>query len=75
MEQNSNQVAFGLIVVGAFFSFTREYLAKYYVRLHGWLTKQETDQRLVVAVRTYLMLIGMLFTIVGLLALLGVIPL
>lgn len=75
MNQEPNAVAFGLIVVGAFFSFTREFMAKYYVRFYGWLTKRETNPRLVVAVQTYLMLIGMMFSIVGLLALLGIIPL
>jgi hypothetical protein len=73
MNQELNSVAFGLIVMGAFFSLGREVLSKVYLRLHGWLTKKkEGTERLQKGVQTYFMLTGMIFTVVGLLSFFGV---
>jgi len=75
MNQEPNSIAFALIVMGAFFSLGREYLARVYVKLHGWLKKKQLDERLLRGVQTYLMFTGMIFTIIGLLGLMGVLSL
>ncbi|MBN1595088.1 hypothetical protein JW933_04090 [candidate division FCPU426 bacterium] len=75
MNIDPQPAALTLLVVGAFFSLSREYLAKWYVRIYGWLRKQKTDMRLEKGVQVYFMLTGMFFTVLGILGWLGILPL
>jgi len=61
-----------LIVIGSLMSFGREYLSEVYVRLHGWLRKQTPPARVKPAVTLYLMITGMVLTVLGVLRMLGV---
>ncbi len=73
MPQESNTLALALIIVGALLSLGREYLTTWYIKIYAWRTKRQPAERLPAGVRTYLMLTGMVFTIIGLLGLFGLI--
>ncbi|MCD4813269.1 hypothetical protein K8S19_06205 [bacterium] len=73
MNHDPSPVAFGLVVMGALFSLGREMIAKGYIRMYRWIKKKETDNRLQKGVEIYLMMTGMIFTIVGLLGMFNVI--
>ncbi len=75
MSQEVSPLALALIIVGAFLSLGREYLTALYIKIYAWRTKRQPDGRLPAGVRTYLMLTGMIFTIIGLLGLFGLIRL
>ncbi len=71
MPQETSTLALALIIVGALLSLGREYLTAWYIKIYTWRTKRQPDERLSSGVRTYLMLTGMVFTLVGLLGLFG----
>ena len=73
MPQEADPLALALIIVGAVLSLGREYLTNLYIKIYYWRTKRQPDKRLPAGVRTYLMLTGMVFTIIGLLSLFGLI--
>ena len=73
MPQESSPLALALIIVGALLSLGREYLTVLYIKIYAWRTKRQPDKRLSAGVRTYLMLTGMIFTIIGLLGMFGLI--
>jgi hypothetical protein len=70
--ESAQNIGFVLIVVGSIFSFGRDYLSNLYVRLHAWLKKRPLNEKLVPAVRLYLMMTGSVFILAGVLKLLGI---
>ena len=68
----AQNTGFVLIVIGSILSFGRNYLSRFYILFHGWLRKQAPNERLKPAVTLYLMMTGTLFTIFGVLELLGI---
>jgi hypothetical protein len=73
MPTETNNTALGLIVVGALLSLMRELLTKWYLALYRWWRKKEPSPRLAPVFQMYLMLTGMMLTVMGLLWLLGVV--
>lgn len=61
------------ILIGAVLGFGREALADWYFKLHAWLWKREPNPRLRLALRLYLVFTSMIFTVAGILGLLGIV--
>lgn len=73
MPSEANHTALGLIIVGALLSLMRELLTTWYLNLYRWLRKSEPNPRLGPLFQMYLMLTGMMLTIMGLLWLFGIV--
>ncbi len=75
MPSETNNTALGLIIVGALLSLMRELITKWYLALYQWLRKKPPNPRLGPLFQMYLMLTGMMLTVMGLLWLFGVVKL
>lgn len=73
MQESMNNIAFGFIIVGAALSLGRDYWSAMSMKLYSKIKKRAYDERLAKAVAIYLMLTGMIFTIIGLLGMFNVI--
>jgi len=71
--EGTNPVALVLVVIGAFMGFGREWLTKFYVWFFKRRRREEPHPRLVAATRLYLVFTSLIFTVVGMLGLLGVV--
>jgi hypothetical protein len=73
--ENASPVAFTLVVVGAAMGFGREWFTRWYAWVFTRLRRQDPHPRLVAIMRLYLVFTGMIFTVMGMLGLLGIIKL
>jgi hypothetical protein len=72
MEQTTSPLALTLVILGAIMSFGREPLTRGYLKLFTWLWRREPAPNLPNVLRLYLVFTGMIFTLAGLLGLLGI---
>jgi hypothetical protein len=72
---NPSPIAFTLVVLGAAMGFGREWFTKLYVWIFTRLRKEQPHPRLVAIMRLYLVFTGMIFTVMGILGLLGIVRL
>ncbi len=72
MTGPTNWTALVFIVIGAGMAFGREPLTKFYLWLYQRRRGGEPQPRLALAMRLYLAFTSLIFTVVGLLGLLGI---
>ncbi len=70
--ENSNPLALTIILIGALMGFGRDVLTTFYLWVYKQWRKQDAPARLGVGVRLYLVMTSIIFTMVGLLGLLGI---
>jgi hypothetical protein len=72
MDQ-TNPTALALVVIGAIMGFAREPLTRVYAWLFERLRRVEASPRLLAITRLYLVFTSLIFTVAGMLGLLGVV--
>ena len=70
---NPSPIALGLVVIGAIMGFGRDWLTRFYVWCYRQLRKTDPPPRLAAITRLYLVFTSLIFTIMGMLGLLGII--
>jgi hypothetical protein len=72
MDQ-TNPTALALVVIGALMGFGREPLSRFYAWTFARLRGNEPSPRLLAITRLYLVFTSLIFTVAGMLGLLGVV--
>ncbi len=72
MQDHINKIAFGLIIGGALLSLGRDFWTPVVVKLYTKISGRSEDSRLRPVLTLYLMLTGMILTVVGLLGLFNI---
>lgn len=72
---NPSPIALGLVIIGALMGFGREWLTRFYGWCHTRLRREEPHPKLLAITRLYLVFTSLIFTIMGMLGLLGIIRL